>query len=402
MTEEIVDVDLSVLYVFDYLFHEPLEARRSPQQSHGRRDPLELAFSGHGEGGVLARLRLQDHLPESCREIDRGEECAAGLPNLVDALLNVFHGVFVFQGLGIECPEVLDQSKGTVLFHDTKQRAVELGSARLNYSELQPFGDVLLHLLSVSVGDLELLDVDWLLVAEFDVVKEGLGSPEVHLVLAHGRVVLENQVHVRFPEVLRDMLEVGGLTDVSLLLWSERLAQPPPGLLAAGDRGNKLRVDLFERTIVQVLGESQFFVSGDVDRRERGVDDWNVDVPVLVGHNHGRTSGQEGPFLVVDVDHAGHSRLGAPSGFGPNIALDEVDGVGVQSLGFLGPEGPLLPVIGLLPKETSGFCIVVQVEPVDEVDPENHVDSQIFDQHKVMSQGPVPNLDGHQVSTIRL
>ena len=254
----------------------------------------------------------------------------------------------------------------------------------------------------MGVGDLELLDVDRLLVAEFDVVKKSLGSHEVHLVLAHGRVVLENQVYVRFPEVLRDVLEVGGLTDVSLLLWSERLTQPPPGLLAAGDRGNKLRVDLFERTIVQVLGESQFFVSGDVDRRERGVDDWNVDVPVLVGHNHGRTSGQEGPFLVVDVDHAGHSRLGTPSGFGPNIALDEVDGVGVQSLGFLGPEGPLLPVIGLLPKEASGFCIVVQVEPVDEVDPENHVDSQIFDQHKVMSQGPVPNLDGHQVSTIRL
>ena len=105
---------------------------------------------------------------------------------------------------------------------------------------------------------------------------------------------------------------------------------------------------------------------------------------------------------MVDVDHAGYPRLGAPSGFGPNITLDEIDGVGVQGLGLPGPEGPHLPFVRLLPEEASGFGIVVQMEPVDEIDPENYVDSQIFDQHKVMSQGPVPNLDGHQVSTIRL
>ena len=87
----------------------------------------------------------------------------------------------------------------------------------------------------MSVGDFELFDVDGLLVAEFDVLKEGLGSPDVHLVLAHGRVVLENQVQVRFPEVLRDMLKVGGLLNVGLLLRCQRLTQPPSSLLAAGD-----------------------------------------------------------------------------------------------------------------------------------------------------------------------
>ena len=88
---------------------------------------------------------------------------------------------------------------------------------------------------------------------------------------------------------------------------------------------------------------------------------------MLVGHDHGRTSGQEGPFFVVDVDHAGNPRFGASARFGPDIALNEVDGVGVQGLSFLGPEGPLLPIVGLLPEEASGFGIVVQVEPVNEV-----------------------------------
>ena len=105
---------------------------------------------------------------------------------------------------------------------------------------------------------------------------------------------------------------------------------------------------------------------------------------------------------MVDVDHAGDPLLGAPAGFGPDIALDEIDAVGVQGLGLPGPEGSLLPFVRLLPEEARGFGIVVQMEPVNEVDPENHVDSQIFDQQEVMSLGPVPHLNGHQVSTIGL
>ena len=157
------------------------------------------------------------------------------MPDLVDTLQKVLNGVLVIQGLGVQCPEVLDQSQGAVLLHDAEQRTVELGSARLNYSEHQPFGGVLLPHLAVSIGDLELLDIDGLLVTEFDVVKEGLGSPEVHFVLAHGHVVLENQVQVRFLEALRDMLKVVGLADVGLLLRCQRLAQPPPSLLTASD-----------------------------------------------------------------------------------------------------------------------------------------------------------------------
>ena len=81
---------------------------------------------------------------------------------------------------------------------------------------------------------------------------------------------------------------------------------------------------------------------------------------------------------MVNVDHAGHPRLGASARFGPNIALDEIDRVTVQGLGLFGPEGPLLSLVRLLPDEASGSRNVVQVEPVNEVDPENHVDSQII------------------------
>ena len=74
---------------------------------------------------------------------------------------------------------------------------------------------------------------------------------------------------------------------------------------------------------------------------------------------------------MVDVDHAGKPQLVASTRLGLDIALDEIDEVGVQGLGFLGPDGPLLPIVGLLPEEASGFGIVVQEEPVNEVNPQN-------------------------------
>ena len=49
-------------------------------------------------------------------------------------------------------------------------------------------------------------------------------SPEVHLVLADSHVVLEKQIHLRFPEVLPKEFQVGGLPDVGLLFQGQRLA----------------------------------------------------------------------------------------------------------------------------------------------------------------------------------
>ena len=68
------------------------------------------------------------------------------LPYLVDALLGVLHGVLVFQGLGIQSREVKDKSERAIFFMTQNS-----GPAWLNYSN-QPFGDILLHLMTVSVG----------------------------------------------------------------------------------------------------------------------------------------------------------------------------------------------------------------------------------------------------------
>ena len=66
----------------------------------------------------------------------------------------------------------MDQMEGEIFLHDAEQRTVELGSTWLDYSKLKPLGNILLHLLLVSIRDFELLvlDVDWLQVPKFDVV----------------------------------------------------------------------------------------------------------------------------------------------------------------------------------------------------------------------------------------
>ena len=96
----------------------------------------------------------------------------------------------------------------------------------------------------MRVGDLELFDVDGLPVSELDVVKEHLSAPQIHLVLADSHMMLQDHVHVYWPELVQDGLQVGGLPDIGLLLWSERVLLDPLTSLDTGDQGDEFGVNL--------------------------------------------------------------------------------------------------------------------------------------------------------------
>ncbi len=65
----------------------------------------------------------------------------------------------------------------------------------------------------MSLRDLELLPVDWILHFEVDFVFEVLGQPKVILVNAKGILVFAQDIKVPFLEFLQD-LEVASLLDV--------------------------------------------------------------------------------------------------------------------------------------------------------------------------------------------
>ena len=88
-------------------------------------------------------------------------------------------------------------------------------------------------------------------------MEECLSAPQVHFVLADSRMMLQDHVHAHWTELLRNVLQVGGLPGVGLLLQSERVLLDPLTSLVTGDSGNELGVDLLELPILQVLGESQ-------------------------------------------------------------------------------------------------------------------------------------------------
>lgn len=54
-----------------------------------------------------------------------------------------------------------------------------------------PFSYVFFDILLVSEWDFELLDVDWFLIFDLNVMHKGLGSAQIHLVTADGLMVLE-------------------------------------------------------------------------------------------------------------------------------------------------------------------------------------------------------------------
>ena len=109
-------------------------------------------------------------MPETSREVDRGEQSAAGATDVANALTDVLHGILVHVGLGVQSSEVLDQSNAPILLGNSKDGAVKLAAGWLNDPHLEPFVHVLLDLDAVGVRDFELLDINRLFSLQSDVV----------------------------------------------------------------------------------------------------------------------------------------------------------------------------------------------------------------------------------------
>ncbi len=96
---------------------------------------MKLSQAGNGEGRVGFGLGLEQHLPEAGGEVDRGKNGTSRSANFSNAFTDIFHQIFVSVCLRIQGPEVLNQSKTSVLFGDDEDGAVELASGRLHNTQ---------------------------------------------------------------------------------------------------------------------------------------------------------------------------------------------------------------------------------------------------------------------------
>jgi hypothetical protein len=107
MYQQIVNVHNYIGEAIDDSFHESLEAGGTPQQAHGAGDQLELSHAWYCEGGVWTCPGVQNHLPESGREVNGTKNGAALSTDFANALADVLHRIFVGVGLVVEGPKVL-------------------------------------------------------------------------------------------------------------------------------------------------------------------------------------------------------------------------------------------------------------------------------------------------------
>ena len=88
--------------------------------------------------------------------------------------------------------------------------------------------------------------------------------------------------------------------------------------------------------------------------------------------------------------------------FHPDVPLYKADGVLLQFLTFVDPEGALLPVVGFFPEEALSFIVVNQVESMNESNPNDHVDPEVLDEHKMVSKVSVADLQRDEVPSMGL
>jgi len=69
---------------------------------------MELTFPRNGKCRQLLSVLIQLHLPESGSEVQCGENGRISCPNVADAFGDLLHGVFVYVGVLVELPEILN------------------------------------------------------------------------------------------------------------------------------------------------------------------------------------------------------------------------------------------------------------------------------------------------------
>ncbi len=90
----------------------------------------------------------------------------------------------------------MNQLDAAILFGDGEDGAVELAPGRLNDAVFQPFSHMSIHLLTISIQDFELFDIDLLLSLQGDYIQWGVFLSKVKLVSADNLMVFENSVQV--------------------------------------------------------------------------------------------------------------------------------------------------------------------------------------------------------------
>jgi hypothetical protein len=100
-------------------------------------NPLKLPFVFDCEGSEVAVPFVDGHLPESEGEVYSGEDGATGPSYVGDAFGDLFHGVLVHLGFGIEAPEILHNSQSlSVLLGYTENGRVIEGPGAPYHTEL--------------------------------------------------------------------------------------------------------------------------------------------------------------------------------------------------------------------------------------------------------------------------
>ncbi len=108
----------------------------------------------------------------------------------------------------IEGSEVLHYSKSSILLIDQKHGTIIQATGGLHYSHFQPFLDLVLQVITMSIRYLELFDINRVFVFQVDFMGNEISSTYVVLVPTTDRVVFTHQIQVPLLKLWRHIVDV--------------------------------------------------------------------------------------------------------------------------------------------------------------------------------------------------
>jgi hypothetical protein len=242
---------------------------------------------------------VEQQLPEAGREVNGGEDSAPGLANVTDAP-HVLHGIFICMGMSIQGLKVLHQLDAPIVLGYGKNGAIEWTAGLVNDAEYQPLGYMFLYLASVSIQDLELLRIDWFFGLEGNLMKEGIGFPQVKLARADDIVVSEEDFNVLLVIFLRDS-DADSFGDELQFLWGNSGGWD---FLVVGDGIDVGRVDFVGVAVFNIFQNPDKVISMQGNFIGGTVPDRNDGLPLLIGGGPIWTSGEVGLVSGSNVNKA--------------------------------------------------------------------------------------------------
>ena len=118
-------------------------------------------------------------MPKTGSKVQSCKDSRSSSSNLGNTFLHIFHRILIHISIGIQRTEILHHSLSTVFLFHQEDRAVVPAAGRLNDSQSQPFSNLVLQIMLMSLRNFKLLNINGFFSFHEEFMKNGIAVSDI-------------------------------------------------------------------------------------------------------------------------------------------------------------------------------------------------------------------------------